>query len=84
MSGATLSAAGDPAKPSAFWKRAWRVMRRINEVATECWRRRAFDAGKFGSASSALRAAEITLDEPRIWAGLGHTYERFREASPQA
>ena len=41
-------------------------------------------SGKFGSASSALRAlAKIQPGEPRIWAGLGHSYEALsRKPSP--
>ncbi len=37
-------------------------------------------SGRFGSASSALRAlAKIQPGEPRIWAGLGHSYEALSE-----
>jgi predicted Zn-dependent protease len=66
MSGATYLRLGDPARAVGYLERAWRVMPRDNEVP-QMLADAALMSGKFGSASSALRAlAKIHPDEPRI------------------
>src|SRR5262245_51724619 len=75
MSGASYLRLGDPAKAAGYLERAWRVMPQDNEVL-QMLADAALMSGKFGSASSALRAlAKTHPDEPRVWAGLGHSYE---------
>src|SRR5439155_6529110 len=79
MCGASYLRLGDPAKAFGFLERAWRVMPQDNEVL-QMLADAGQMSGKFGSASSALRAlAKIQPDEPRIWAGLGHSYEALSE-----
>src|SRR5437773_2241083 len=79
MCGASYLRLGDPAKALGFLERAWRVMPQDNDVL-QMLADAALMSGKFGSASSALRAlAKTQPGEPRIWAGLGHSYEALSE-----
>src|SRR6266853_6031944 len=79
MCGASYLRLGDPAKAFGFLERAARVMPQDNDVL-QMLADAALMSGKFESASSALRAlAKIQPGEPRIWAGLGHSYEALSE-----
>jgi predicted Zn-dependent protease len=79
MCGASYLRLGDPAKAFGFLERAARVMPQDNDVL-QMLADAALMSGKFGPASSALRAlAKIQPGEPRIWAGLGHSYEALSE-----
>jgi len=79
MCGASYLRLGDPAKAFGFLERARRAMPQDKDVL-QMLADAALMSGKFGSASSALRAlATIEPGEPRIWAGLGHSYEALSE-----
>ncbi len=79
MCGASYLRLGDPAKAVGFLERARRVMPQDNEVL-QMLADAGLMSGKFGSASFALRAlAKIQPGEPRIWAGLGRSYEGLSE-----
>ncbi len=67
--GASYLRLGDPAKAVGFLERALRVMPQDNEVLPML-ADAALMSGKFGTASSALRAlSKVQPGEPRIWAG---------------
>jgi predicted Zn-dependent protease len=79
MCGASYLRLGDPAKAIPFLERALRVMPQDNEVLPML-ADAALMSGKFGTAASALRAlSKVQPGEPRIWAGLGHSYEALSE-----
>ena len=70
MCGASYLRLGDPAKALGFLERAWRVMPQDNDVL-QMLADAALMSGKFGSASSALRAlAKTQPGEPR-WVAAG-------------
>src|SRR5712691_2312244 len=83
MCGASYLRLSDPSKALGFLERAWRVMPQDNDVL-QMLADAALMSGKFGSASSALRAlTKIQPGEPRIWAGLGTVMKRSpRKPSP--
>jgi predicted Zn-dependent protease len=79
MCGASYLRLGDPAKAVSFLERARRVMPQDDEVL-QMLADAALMSGKFTTASSALRAlSKIQPGEPRIWAGLGRSYEALAE-----
>jgi predicted Zn-dependent protease len=79
MCGASYLRLGDPAKAVGFLERARSAMPQDDEVL-QMLADASQMSGKYVSAASALRAlAKIQPGEPRIWAGLGHSYEALAE-----
>jgi predicted Zn-dependent protease len=79
MCGASYLRLGEPAKAFGFLERALRVMPQDNEVL-QMLADAALMTEKFGTASSALRAlVKVQPEEPRLWMGLGHSYEALSE-----
>lgn len=79
LCGATYLRLGDPARAFGFLERASRVLPQDAEIL-QMLADAALMSGKFGPATSALRAlAKIQPAEPRIWAGLGRGYEALSE-----
>jgi predicted Zn-dependent protease len=75
MCGGSYLRLGEPAKAAGFLRRAARVMpedRNVLRMLSDA----SLMSGEFESAASALRAlARIQPDQPRVWAGLGRSYE---------
>ena len=79
MCGASYLRLGDPARAFGFLERASRALPQDVEIL-EMLADASLLSGKFGRATSALRAlAKLQPAGPRIWAGLGRGYEALAE-----